>query len=785
MYLDPAGELRANALEETLQSWGTTFFITAEAWQRGRVERHGQIIKRMLSRIDTEKPIANVEEFDMILLQCFQAKNSMIRRFGFSPEQIVLGKAPRLPASLCSDSSASTHTLAASNTPEGDVFRLRLERRMQAQQAFAEADNNEAIRRSLLRRSNPSRNIYRPGQWVLYWLKRNSPNRSAAGRWHGPARVISVDGSTAVSLSHNTKTVRAPPEFLRPASLREWNQLSHEERTSPILGERTGGASQYVDLVDSSAPEGSSAVANAPQIEVRHVEMPIPVSGPATGLRLLPTPHAGTSRVSEHSEDLGQPEQELTPQVSINPQQAEGSEVTAIPTVSAPGPVPEQMPLPEDAEEGLYVEEESLSLLAQESIGDRDLGVQDLSHHYTFQSGEVPDVLLAEDDLPWHAEPLGHSVDEVYCLEIPLKARDLKKWLGESNPTQMAHIASAGKRSRVEVSVRSLSPQERLLFQEAKEKELTCWLQTSAVRRILRQKLNPDQILRSRWVLTWKTPDNDADPRKAKARLVVLGYEDPQLTNVARDSPTLTREGRATVLQSIASQKWRLQSFDIKTAFPRGKADPGNKLAMEPPEELRTKMGLRPEEVCELVGNAYGRVDAPLLFYRELKLQLLKLGFSVHPLDPCIFLLESTADNGRVLHGILGVHVDDGLCGGDSKFRAQIAKLQQVLPFGSQKQSAFTFTGIELEQLPDFSIRARQESYLESILPVHIPRDRRLTPEASLNPTEMSSLRGIIGSLQYGVTHTRPDLAARLSEVQSQMSRPTVNTLLEANRVPP
>ena len=44
-------------------------------------------------------------------------------------------------------------------------------------------------------------------------------------------------------------------------------------------GERTGGASQYVDQRDSAAPE----VANAPQTEVRHVEMPIPVSGPVQG----------------------------------------------------------------------------------------------------------------------------------------------------------------------------------------------------------------------------------------------------------------------------------------------------------------------------------------------------------------------------------------------------------------------------------------------------------------------------------------------------------------------
>ena len=188
-------------------------------------------------------------------------------------------------------------------------------------------------------------------------------------------------------------------------------------------------------------------------------------------------------------------------------------------------------------------------------------------------------------------------------------------------------------------------------------------------------------------MLTWKAPDNPKDPKRAKARLVVLGYQDPKLTEVLRDSPTLSREGRSIVLQAIASYRWELQSFDIKTAFLRGKADEDNKLAMEPPIELRDLMGLRSDEVCELVGNAYGRVDAPLLFYRELKQRLLDLGFRPHPLDPCIFLLETWTGESRTLHGILGVHVDDGVCGGDSKFKSKVEQLQKHLPFYVPKAS--------------------------------------------------------------------------------------------------
>ena len=69
-------------------------------WQRGRIERHGGIIKEMLNRIDHEKPIDTLQQLDDALQQCFNAKNTMSVVNGFSPEQAVLGRASKLPASL-------------------------------------------------------------------------------------------------------------------------------------------------------------------------------------------------------------------------------------------------------------------------------------------------------------------------------------------------------------------------------------------------------------------------------------------------------------------------------------------------------------------------------------------------------------------------------------------------------------------------------------------------------------------------------------------------------------
>ena len=57
-------------------------------------------------------------------------------------------------------------------------------------------------------------------------------------------------------------------------------------------------------------------------------------------------------------------------------------------------------------------------------------------------------------------------------------------------------------------------------------------------------------------------------------------------------------------LQAIASHKWGVRSFDIKTAFLRGSRQDDRILGVEPPQELRSKMGLRDDETCELLKGA-------------------------------------------------------------------------------------------------------------------------------------------------------------------------------------
>lgn len=235
------------------------------------------------------------------------------------------------------------------------------------------------------------------------------------------------------------------------------------------------------------------------------------------------------------------------------------------------------------------------------------------------------------------------------------------------------------------------------------------------------------------------------------------------------------------VLQYAASARWSLRSFDIQTAFLRGSRQDGRVLGMEPPEEMRQQMELKPWECCELLKSAYGLVNAPLLWYEELKTSLLNLGFVVSPLDPCIFVLPNHKDSS--IHGLVGIHVDDGIGAGDAYFQQCIAKLEQKFPFGSKKEGCFMFTGIQITQRTDGSIELDQKKYIEDIPSIEIPRERRKFPEANVDEKERQALRGLIGSVQYGASNTRPDLSAKLSFLQAKITVAKVQDLLEANKL--
>ena len=265
--------------------------------------------------------------------------------------------------------------------------------------------------------------------------------------------------------------------------------------------------------------------------------------------------------------------------------------------------------------------------------------------------------------------------NQVYRFDIDVNQRDIDHWKEETRPQEMAFLVSAAKRQRSEVKISSLNASEKKLFDEAKTKEINSWLATGTVSKILRHQVLQENVMRCRQILTWKevvsanSPESTQSSKNAahpipnrqmpKAQLVVLGLEDPMVDQIPRDSPTMSKLSRVLILQHAASMHWAIHSLDIKTAFLRGTEDSSRVLGMEPPPDMKEKMKLDQNEIVKLLKGTYGRVGVPFLWLRELKQSLEQLGFCSAPFDPCTFVLR---DNQQRTEGLIGIHVDDGLC---------------------------------------------------------------------------------------------------------------------------
>lgn len=729
MYVDPASEYCSEAWLLRMQQEDIRLRMSAtdSHWQLGRAESHGAILKSMLTRMDAEAGIRSAEDFRVALLHAVMAKNSMSRIKGYTPEQAVLGVARKLPASVTSDASAVSHALADGNSDESLRFQQVLERRLQARRALIEADNSSSLRRALLRRARPVRDQYEKGDWVLYWRRKGGNLRRDRGQWFGPARVVMVDGKRVVWLVHASRLVRASPEQLRPASLREWRQVQAFEmdRDQVDRAVRACDSRHYLDLGD---------------------DCPDPPGG-------------GDPPASPDEGAVSEPERELSREGTMQtPGEAGGSSVEYVPS-EAP--------------------------MASEVDGsDQPMEAVDVP---------VPDTDMSDADDVLFGDVLDfRQPDSGYFWELDVTPTDPDSIALRANQTDDDIVLEAldERRKRVEVKLKDLGEEDQLRFAVAKDKELRAWLKHRTIRKASGGKIPEWAIMRCRWLLTWKPasgtePPGDANSEglKAKARLIVIGYEDPDLDSIANDAPTLTKDGRLTVLQQVASHKWPLISFDVSTAFLHGKGD-GRELGLHPVSEVSEVLSLSGSDQCQLIGGAYGRIDAPYLWFCEFRDELVKQGCTQCPLDPCVFAYHTKNASGKTVpHGVIGIHVDDGIAGGDQAFLDMLKRVEDRFKFGAFDRTEFVYTGIHFKQWDDGSIEYDQIKYIEGISFIAVEKQRRHEPDSPVTEKERKALRGLVGSLQYASVHSRPDLAVKCSQLQSRVNSATVADLLQGNKV--
>ena len=257
--------------------------------------------------------------------------------------------------------------------------------------------------------------------------------------------------------------------------------------------------------------------------------------------------------------------------------------------------------------------------------------------------------------------------------------------------------------------------------------------------------------MRARWVLTWKSSG------KAKARLCVLGFQDPDLTEVSRDSPTLSAISESLIMRWVALHKYRLISGDIKTAFLFGNEHVRN-IFIAPPDDVRQMLIVEHETVLWLRKAVYGLVNAPKKWWDRLKTSLIRHGFTSCALGPCAFVLRKSGK----IHGVLGVHVDDVMGGGDETFYRIMKAARKEFDFGAWDIGSFRFKGRLISQMPNGDIVFDIEQYKHELEQIEVSKAENTKLERILNSKEHTQFRGNVGSLGWLVDHCCPQLSFNL-----------------------
>ena len=186
------------------------------------------------------------------------------------------------------------------------------------------------------------------------------------------------------------------------------------------------------------------------------------------------------------------------------------------------------------------------------------------------------------------------------------------------------------------MSLKWLSKADRAKFAAAQSKEMDQWVDNAVFSIARRAGVPIDRIMSMRWILTWKdAPENSI----AKARLVIKGFQDPDLCTVRAEATTLSKLGRHLLLQMAASNGFTLEMGDVKTAFlqgDRGACERDVYAQLVP--ELAKHLGLTAAQIIRLEGAVYGLRNDPRRWWHRVKRDMLALGWRCHQLEQCIFL---------------------------------------------------------------------------------------------------------------------------------------------------
>lgn len=742
LRVDPDGAFRSHELGAFCdQNRIFLDMIPGEAhWKNGTCEKGVQGLKELMYKLASDFPD---EAFVDLLSEATRVFNSRELVRGFSPIQHVMGRAPDetgrffpVPAGwsddlLCEGATAE-HTRC---------YQLRLE----AEKAYLDWSTRQRLTRA--RNSRGQRVLdFSAGDLVFIWRKqqphKTQQGKPGQGKFIGPARILATERArdqqghlkqgSSIWLVRGRRLLKCSAEQLRHASPRE--QLLeelHSEDPQPWSFTKVSndlGGNEYDDLTEAEVPLQEWHRASDPLLEMQ----------PSKRFR-------GKNRV-------------LVPRASAAP----AGDDQAV----------EQDLLDEFAPEAGG---SSSSRAARSRSPTRHRATFSESHHdlpkEEHWSKKVHEsYFVSEPKDFWHGEQAAVQLE----IELPDTRARSERALKDMH----AFITTSLKRRAVEVSERRLTPTELQEFAKAKSVEVNNFIAAKAFEALPADyRVDRSQAVKMRWILTWKRKDDGS--KKAKARAVLLGYQDPLYEHRSTMSPTTTRQTRQLQLQIAASCGFTTEKGDVTGAFLQSRPYP-SELHCIPCKEICQAMGLPEESVVRVQKACYGLVDAPLEWYRSVSMFFEQLGFHRCHSDPCCWVLVKD----KRLRGVVSGHVDDFLFSGsttDPVWMATRKAIMEEFKWSDWEKTKFTQCGVCVEEHPDGSYSLSQAQYVEELKYINLRANRRKEKESPTDDWEKSQLRTLLGGISWHAQQVAPHLSADVSLLLSQINSSTTETIKQAN----
>ena len=533
---DNGGEFSSELMREVCSMLGVMDHTTSaeSPWSNGLCEKNHALADNILQAVIRDYPDMKL---DTALAWACSAKNSLLMVYGYSPNQLVLGKNPRLP-NVIDDPPPTWEIKTKSKALMDHLSALESTR-----QAFLKSESCERLKKALKAKIRKVEEIYQNGDTVYY-------KREQDETWRGPARVVFQDGKV-IFVRHAGYIITVHSTRLMKAKQRLEKKIIQQCEEFHNTAKAANNATPKATVPDHDWENTTD--------EIGEIE----------------TDEENEDDIEENDSDNQAEERVVEESLEEEVEQEEQAEGLA-----------DEAPVTHNAQEN----EESLNTANVEAETPKTVVNREQK---AMKLKEKDRVEIKEGD-KWQSGVVGKRagkatsastkhwwnfhLDNGKEFSADITKREIRKVTEEEAMYVWAH----------EEVLACLIPKDQRNTPEclaAKQAELDKLkdFETYKVVEDLGQT-----AISTTWVMTMKGDE-------ARARLTARGYEEEE--TFAKDSPTMQKHSMRILLAMAALNNWTIQTTDIKSAFLQG-SKLEREVYVKPPRESGMKGKLWKLEKC-------------------------------------------------------------------------------------------------------------------------------------------------------------------------------------------